>query len=123
MSGKKQWYIVDGYRPSPTPDPKAEYEGHESVMILNTNDCDAHILISIYFEDRDPVENIPYLVPAKRIRCFKTDDSEVLGGLSIGVGVQYSMEIKSAVGIIVKYGRLDVQQSNMAYMALMAQSE
>ncbi len=123
MSGKKQWYIVDGYRPSPTPDPKAEYLGHESVMILNTNDCDAHISISIYFEDRDPVENIPYLVPAKRIRCFKTDDSEVLGGLSIGVGVQYSMEIKSDVGVIVQYGRLDVQQSNMAYMALMAQSE
>jgi hypothetical protein len=123
MSGKKQWYIVDGYRPSPTPDPKAEYVGHESVMILNTNDCDAHILISIYFEDRDPVENIPYVVSAKRIRCFKTDDSEVLGGLSIGVGVQYSMEIKSDVGIIVQYGRLDVQQSNMAYMALMAQSE
>jgi hypothetical protein len=123
MSGKKQWYIVDGYRPSPTPDPQAEYVGHESVMILNTNDCDAHILISIYFEDRDPVENIPYVVPAKRIRCFKTDDSEVLGGLSIGVGVQYSMEIKSDVGIIVQYGRLDVQQSNMAYMALMAQSE
>ena len=123
MSGKKQWYIVDGYRPSPTPAPKAEYVGHESVMILNTNDCDAHILISIYFEDRDPVENIPYVVPAKRIRCFKTDDSEVLGGLSIGVGVQYSMEIKSDVGIIVQYGRLDVQQSNMAYMALMAQSE
>ena len=123
MSGKKQWYIVDGYRPSPTPDPKAEYVGHESVMILNTNDCDAHISISIYFEDRDPVENIPYVVPAKRIRCFKTDDSEVLGGLSIGVGVQYSMEIKSDVGVIVQYGRLDVQQSNMAYMALMAQSE
>ena len=123
MSGKKQWYIVDGYRPSPTPDPKAEYVGHESVMILNTNDCDAHILISIYFEDRDPVENIPYVVSAKRIRCFKTDDSEVLGGLSIGVGVQYSIEIKSDVGIIVQYGRLDVQQSNMAYMALMAQSE
>ena len=123
MSGKKQWYIVDGYRPSPIPDPKAEYVGHESVMILNTNDCDAHILISIYFEDRDPVENIPYLVSAKRIRCFKPDDSEVLGGLSIGVGVQYSMEIKSDVGIIVQYGRLDVQQSNMAYMALMAQSE
>ena len=123
MSGKKQWYIVDGYRPSPTPDPKAEYVGHESVMILNTNDCDAHILISIYFEDRDPVENIPYVVPAKRIRCFKTDDSEVLGGLSIGVGVQYSMEIKSDVGVIVQYGRLDVQQPNMAYMALMAQSE
>ena len=123
MSGKKQWYIVDGYRPSPTPDPAAVYEGHESIMILNPNAEDAHVLISVYFEDRDPVEDIPYLVPAKRIRCFKSHESEVLGGLEIGVGVQYSMQIKSDVGVVVQYGRLDVQQPNMAYMALMADSE
>ena len=123
MSGKKQWYIVDGYRPSPTPDPAAVYEGHESIMILNPNAEDAHVLISVFFEDRDPVENIPYLVPAKRIRCFKSHEKDVLGGLEIGVGVQYSMQIKSDVGVIVQYGRLDAQQSNMAYMALMADSE
>lgn len=91
-------------------------------MILNTNESDAHILISIYFEDREPVENISYTVPAKRIRCFKSHDKEVLG-IEIGVGVQYSMEIKSDIGVVVQYGRLDVQQSNMAYMALMAQCE
>ena len=123
MSGKKQWYIVDGYRPSPTPDPAAVYEGHESIMILNPNPKDAHVLISVFFEDRDPVENIPYLVPAKRIRCFKSHEKEVLGGLEIGVGVQYSMQIKSDVGVVVQYGRLDVQQPNMAYMALMADAE
>ncbi|MBQ2967281.1 MAG: hypothetical protein IJE10_04055 [Clostridia bacterium] len=123
MDGKTKWYIVDGYRPSPKPDPSAVYEGHESIMILNTNDQDAHILISIYFEDRDPVENIPFTVPAKRIRCFKSDDKEVLQGLEIGIGVQYSMAIKSDVGVVVQYGRLDVQQPNMAYMALMAQNE
>ncbi len=123
MAGKRSWYIVDGYRPSPMPDPSAVYEGHESIMILNTNDQDAHVKISIYFEDRDPVENIPYLVPAKRIRCFKSHEKEVLGGLEIGVGVQYSMAIESDVGVIVQYGRLDVQQSNMAYMAMMAESE
>lgn len=123
MSGKKQWYIVDGYRPSPTPDPAAVYEGHESIMVLNPNAKDAHVLISVFFEDRDPVENIPYLVPAKRIRCFKSHEKDVLGGLEIGVGVQYSMQIKSDVGVIVQYGRLDVQQSNMAYMALMAEGK
>lgn len=123
MSGKKQWYIVDGYRPSPTPDPNAQYMGHESVMILNTNEEDAHVRISVYFEDRDPVENIPFLVPAKRIRCFQTHDAKALGGLELGVGVQYSMSLESDVGVIVQYGRLDVQQSNMAYMAMMAQGE
>ena len=123
MSGKKQWYIVDGYRPSPQPDPNAVYEGHESIMILNTNAKDAHVLIRVYLEDREPVENIPFTVPAKRIKCFKSDDSTVFGDLKLGVGVQYSLSITSDIGIIVQYGRLDVQQTNMAYMALMAQSE
>lgn len=123
MSGKKQWYIVDGYRPSPQPDPNTVYEGHESIMILNTNAQDAHVRISVYFEDREPVENIPCTVPAKRIKCFKSDDSTVFGDLKLDVGVQYSLSITSDVGVIVQYGRLDVQQPNMAYMALMAQSE
>ncbi|MBQ3115873.1 MAG: hypothetical protein IJC07_02475 [Clostridia bacterium] len=118
MNGKKEWYIVDGYRPAPAPDPKAVYEGHESVMILNPNEKDAHVSITFFFEDREPIENVAYLVPAKRIRCFKTHEKDVLG-FEIGVGVQYSIQIKSDVGVIVQYGRLDVQQSNMAYMALM----
>ena len=122
MQGKKEWYIVDGYRPSPQPAPDAVYEGHESVMILNPNPVDAHVLINIYYEDKDPVENIPLTVPAKRIKCFKTDDSEVLGGLQLNVMEQYSMSFQSDVGIIVQYGRLDVQQPNMAYMALMGHS-
>ena len=123
MSGKKQWYIVDGYRPSPQPDPNAVYEGHESIMILNTNTQDAHVRISVYFEDREPIENIPFIVPAKRIRSFCTHEGAFPGGVSIGVGVQYSIAIKSDVGVHVQYGRLDVQQSNMAYMALVAHGE
>ena len=79
MNGKKEWYIVDGYRPAPQPDPKAVYEGHESVMILNPNEKDAHVSITFYFEDREPIENVAYVVPAKRIRCFKTHEKDVLG--------------------------------------------
>ena len=122
MQGKKEWYVVDGWRPSPQPAPDASYEGHESIMILNPNPVDAHVMINVYFEDRDPVENIPLVVPAKRIKCFKTHESDVLGGLELGIMVQYSMSFQSDVGIIVQYGRLDVQQPNMAYMALMGHS-
>lgn len=122
MQGKKEWYVVDGWRPSPQPAPDAGYEGHESIMILNPNPVDANVMINVYFEDRDPVENIPLVVPAKRIKSFKTHESDVLGGLELGVMAQYSMSFQSDVGIIVQYGRLDVQQPNMAYMALMGHS-
>jgi hypothetical protein len=115
--GRKCWYIVDGYRPPAEPAPEAAYEGHESVMILNANDRDAHVRIDIYFEDRDPAENIPLTVPAKRIRAFRTSDNGVLRGRAPGVNEQYSLRIRSDVGVVVQYGRLDVQQPNMAYLA------
>jgi hypothetical protein len=123
MDGKTKWYIVDGYRPSPKPDESCQYEGHESIMILNTNEKDAHVSISIYFEDKDPVENIPMLIPAKRIRAFRSSDSDLLGGYCLRIGEQYSMSFKSDIGVIVQYGRMDIQQANLAYMALMGYSE
>ena len=49
MQGKKEWYVVDGYRPSPQPAPDAVYEGHESIMILNPNPEDAHVMINVFF--------------------------------------------------------------------------
>ncbi|MBR5543227.1 MAG: hypothetical protein IKU65_03940 [Oscillospiraceae bacterium] len=123
MKGKKEWYIIDGYRPSPKPDPEADYKGHECILVLNTNEHDAHLKISIYFEDRDPVEGISFTVPAKRIRTFYTDDDSVLGIANLKINQQYSMAIESDIGVMVQYGRLDVQQENMAYMALMAHAE
>lgn len=92
-------------------------------MILNTNEKDAHVSISIYFEDKDPVENIPMLIPAKRIRAFRSSDSDLLGGYCLRIGEQYSMSFKSDIGVIVQYGRMDIQQANLAYMALMGYSE
>lgn len=49
MEGKKQWYIVDGYRPSPQPDPNAAYEGHESIVILSTDDWVVQVLMCVHF--------------------------------------------------------------------------
>jgi len=123
LNGKKTWYIVDGYRPPEKPMPDVIYEGHESIMILNVNNEDAHVLIDIYFENKEPIENISLTVPAKRIKSFKTSDSEVLGGVVLGVNEQYSMRFRSDLEIIVQYGRLDVQQSNMAYLATLGYSE
>ena len=123
MEGKKSWFLVDGYRLSPRPDPRTAYEGHESVMILNPNPADAHVKISIYFEEREPVEDIELLVPAKRVRAFRTDEAERLNGCRLEVGEQYSMAFRSDTGVVIQYGRLDVQQPNMAYMALIGHSE
>jgi hypothetical protein len=91
-------------------------------MILNVNEVDAHVLIDIYFEDKDPVEHIPLTVPAKRVKAFRSSDTDLLG-VELQVDEQYSMRIRSDVGIVVQYGRLDVAQPNMAFLATLGYPE
>lgn len=122
MAGKKTWYIVDGYRPESIIKGNSDYVSHESIMILNVNPVDANVLIDIYYEDKEPVEGIALTVKAKRIKGFKSSDTHILG-VTLGVNEQYSMRIRSDVGVIVQYGRLDVSQPNMAFLATLGYAE
>lgn len=122
MGGKTDWYIIDGYRPPLHPG-EAEYEGHEAIMILNCNDAEAHCLLDVYFEDREPELGIPYTVPARRIRAFRTHDHTVFGKVELGVNVQYSLRVRSDVPVIVQYGRCDVSQANLAYIGTLGYGE
>lgn len=122
MAGKKTWYIVDGYRPESKKEGNSDYVSHESIMILNVNPVDANVLIDIFYEDKEPVEGIALTVKAKRIKGFKSSDKHILG-VTLGVNEQYSMRIRSDVGVIVQYGRLDVTQPNMAFLATLGYAE
>jgi len=123
MEGKNNWFIVDGYRPSATPDPSLFYEGHECIMILNTNSQVANVLISIYYENKEPLEDIHVVVPAKRIFAFRSTDKRIFGSNVPDITEQYSLAIRSDVGIIVQYGRLDIQQPNCTYLATLGYAE
>jgi hypothetical protein len=122
MSGKKTWYIVDGYRPEPHATEESPYVGHESFMLLNVNPVDAHVLIDIFYEDKEPIENIPLTIPARRIKSFRSSDKSFLK-VDLKVNEQYSMRIRSDIGIVVQYGRLDVTQPNMAFLATLGHAE
>ena len=123
MNGKKSWFIVDGYRPPEQEGEAQDYAGHESIMILNCNAQDAHIQINVYYADREPVEGISFIAPAKRISAFRSNDKSVFGDVELGVGVQYSLNITSDVDVVVQYGRMDVNQSNLAYLATLGYGE
>ena len=117
MNGNKSWFIVDGYRPPVEKGGADDYVGHECIMVLNCNDEDAHVEIDVYFADREPVLGLPLTVPARRVKAFRTNDQTVFGELELGIGRQYSLNIRSDVDVVVQYGRLDINQDNMAYMA------
>ena len=123
MSGKKNWYIVDGYRPPVHAGEVTDYEGHEAIMILNCSKNDAQCTIDVFYMDRDPDLGIKYTAPAQRISAFRTNDEAVFGNVKLEVCQQYSLRITSNEDIIVQYGRLDINQPNMAYLATLGYAE
>lgn len=123
MSGKKTWFVVDGYQPPKYEGEIKDYEGHECIMILNSNEEDAHCLIDIYYMDRAPVLGIPYTAAAQRISAFRSNDKSVFKNSELTVSQQYSLRVRSDVGVIVQYGRMDINQTNLAYIATLGFSE
>ena len=121
--GAKNWYIIDGYLPYKGKVDHGNLEGHEAIMILNCQEQDAKIFMDVYYEDREPDMGIGLAVPARRVKCFRMDHPEEIGGLRLEPQVQYSLRFRSSVEVIVQYGRMDVAQPNLAYIGMIGYSE
>lgn len=111
--GATHWIIPDGYIP---PTSSGELESHESVCVLNCGTEAAKLEFTIYFEDRDPIEHIEYVVPGRRTKHIRTALLSN-GSESIPKGVPYAIEVSSDVPVIVQYSRLDSTQAENALMS------
>lgn len=110
--GHKLWLIGDGYIP---PLSSGELESHESICVLNCQTEAAELTITVYYEDRDPLENVKVTVPGRRTLHIRTSSLEA-GGERIPAGVPYAMEVESTVPVVVQYSRLDATQPANALM-------
>lgn len=114
--GAKQWIIPDGYIP---PTSAGTLESHESICVLNCSSEEALLSITIFFEDRDPLEGMLVVVPGRRTRHIRTA-SLAKNGERIPAGVPYAIELASDIPVIVQYSRLDATQAENALMSVMA---
>lgn len=53
--GQTRWVLAEGYIPAYGNGPEPQFNSHETACLLNTSDQDAHVKITIYFSDREPV--------------------------------------------------------------------
>lgn len=113
LHGSRTWFFPDGDLPPPG---DVEPKGHESLLILNPNNDDAEVTITVYFEDRDPDVLPLQVVGAERVRCIRTD--RPIDGYRVPLG-QYALKVASSVPVICQMGRLDVRQPNLAYYTVM----
>lgn len=110
--GKKYWIIPDCELP---PEGKGVLKGHESVIIVNDSDKEAHIKVTLLFTDNQPYNNIEWVVKPHRVRCFRMNNIKDLNGYEVKKETQYAIKLVSNTKIVVQYGRLDNRQENLAF--------
>jgi len=114
--GSKYWVIPDGYIPEVS---QGTLQSHESICVLNCGNEAAVLEITIFFENREPLENITEIVEGRRTKHIRTASLQSVGEY-IPVGVPYAITVKSQIPIIVQYSRLDSTQAELALMSVMA---
>ncbi|HEX4782768.1 MAG TPA: sensory rhodopsin transducer [Candidatus Sulfotelmatobacter sp.] len=116
--GQKLWAIAEGYIPPFSHGPEPEMTSHETACLLNTSDQDAHVQITVYFSDREPVGPYQVIVPANRTNHLRFNDLK--DPEPIPRGTDYASVIESDVPIVVQHTRLDSRQDANALLTTIA---
>ena len=91
---------------------------HETACLLNTGDSEAHVEITVFYEDRDPAGPYRLTLPARRTRHLRFNELE--DPEPIPLDTPYASVIESDVPIIVQHTRLDSRQAENALLSTMA---
>ncbi len=112
MIGKKTWVFADGDLP-PHPEGVGEPKAHEALMVVNTAEQEAHLKVTLLFEENEPMEGLSLVAPSKRVSCFRMDKAIWGDDYTIPFG-QYALVVNSDVPVVAVFGRLD-RRKDMAY--------
>jgi hypothetical protein len=112
--GKRRWVIAEGYIPGASTGQGRALESHETVCILNGNDHEAEVNITIYFADREPVGPYRLRIPARRTRHVRFNDLH--DPEPIPRDTDYASLIESTLPIVCQHTRLDSRQAELALM-------
>lgn len=119
--GKKKWVIAEGYIPGYGTGPEPEFTSHETACILNTSDQKAHVKITLFFTDKEPVGPYEVTVPARRTLHLRYN--ELKDPQEVPRDTDYASVIESDVPIVVQHTRLDSRQSENALLSTIAYAE
>jgi hypothetical protein len=116
--GHRRWAIPEGYIPDSSNGPEPEMTSHETVCLLNTSDTAAHVKITIFFTDREPVGPYEVDLPARRTKHLRFNDLQ--HPAPIPRATDYASVIESDVPIVVQHTRLDSRQTANALLSTVA---
>jgi len=120
--GKRCWVVPDGFIPKLTEADHSNpngYVSHECVCLVNTGSTATGVVLTVFFEDKEPVTIPDIVLAARRCRHLRMDELKQGGTAVIERGVPYALMVTSEEPIVVQMSRLDTTQPNMAFLSAM----
>jgi hypothetical protein len=121
LIGRKRWAIAEGYIPSRSSFTDHTLVSHETACILNAGDQDAHVTITIFFANREPIGPYRVTVGARRTLHLRFDD--LTDPAIVPRDTDYSTLFESDVPIVVQHTRLDSRHAEISLLSTTAYSE
>jgi hypothetical protein len=119
--GRKRWAIAEGYIPSESAFSDPALVSHETACILNAGNIVAHVHITIFFADREPVG--PYLVTVAARRTLHLRFNDLDKPEPIPRDTAYSSVFESDVPVVVQHTRLDSRRAEVSLLSTIAYAE
>lgn len=116
--GKRRWAIAEGYIPGASSFNTPDLASHETACILNAGDRDAHVEVTLFFEDREPVGPYRLVVPARRTVHMRFD--HLKDPAPVPRDTPYASVIEADIPIVVQHTRLDSRKAEIALLSTIA---
>ena len=116
--GHRRWAVAEGYIPGWSNGPEPQFTSHETACLLNVSDEDAHVEITVFFSDREPIAPYRLRVPAPRTLHVRFN--ELTDPQPVPTDTDYASVIESDVPIVVQHTRLDSRQAENALLSTIA---
>ncbi len=119
--GAKRWAIPEGYIPAESHGPEPQMTSHETACLLNVSNDPAHVLVTIFYADRDPAGPYKITVPPRRTSHVRFNDLQ--DPEPIPRDTDFASLFESDVPIVVQHTRLDSRQAENALLSTIAYTD
>jgi len=119
--GRRRWAIAEGYIPAESSFSDPALISHETACILNACEHDAHVAITLFFADREPVGPYCVKVPARRTLHLRFND--LSDPAPVPRDTDYASVFESDVPIVVQHTRMDSRRAEIALLSTVAYPE
>jgi hypothetical protein len=119
--GRTRWAIAEGYIPSQSSFSDRALISHETACILNAGEDEAHVRITVFFANREPIG--PYQVTVAARRTLHLRFNDLSEPAPIPRDTDYSSVFESDVPIVLQHTRLDSRRAEVSLLSTTAYAE